>query len=88
MLYENYLVFCKLVSEAETGGGDGTEQQQRYQFKLSLSLANISVNTNIKGEDRKLELCTEGQGDVYILEVTFLMSYNSFLMLVVIYEGV
>ena len=67
LLYEKYLIFCKL-SDCETGGEAGPTQP-RYQFKFSLGLANISVN-RIKGEERKLEVWSPGQGDVYVLEAS------------------
>ena len=58
LLYENYLIFCKLLGETDSPAERGSSEP-KYQFKFSLALANLSVNPRVKGEEKKLEVCPE-----------------------------
>ena len=81
LLYENYLIFCKLLGEAESPAERGTSEP-KYQFKFSLAVANLSVNPRVRGEEKKLEVCSQGdqgdQGDVYILEAAHVAARETF----------
>ena len=81
LLYENYLIFCKLLGEAESPAERGTSEP-KYQFKFSLAVANLSVNPRVRGEEKKLEVCSQGdqgdQGDVYILEAANVAARETF----------
>ena len=80
LLYENYLIFCKLVGEADSPGERGASEP-KYQFKFSLAVANLSVNPRVKGEEKKLEVCSQGenqQGDVYVLEAATVEAREDF----------
>ena len=74
LLYENFLIFCKVGNETEEGG----TTEPRYQFKFSLPVANLAVNTKIKGEDRKLEIWTRGETDLHILEASSVVAKEDF----------
>ena len=60
LLYENHLIFCKQLSE-KTG-------ETVYQFKLSLPIANMGMSSQIKGEEKKMEIWIIGQPDAFTLE--------------------
>ena len=62
LLYENHLIFCKQLSE-KTGEARGV-----YQFKLSLPIANMGMSSQIKGEEKKMEVWIIGQPDAFTLE--------------------
>ena len=80
LLYENYLIFCKLVGEAESPAERGGSEP-KYQFKFSLAVANLSVAPRVKGEEKKLEVFSPGEGaegDVYILEAAHVTAREDF----------
>ena len=63
LLYENYLIFCRVTV-------DRTTSMTNYQYKFSLPINIISLNSS-PNDEKKLELWTatgNNQSDVYILE--------------------
>ena len=63
LLYENYLIFCRVTV-------DHTTSMTNYQYKFSLPINIISLNSS-PNDGKKLELLTatgNNQSDVYILE--------------------
>ena len=82
LLYENYLIFCKQWGESEPAPERGPAEA-KYQFKFSLAVANLSVNPRVKGEEKKLEVWSQGEedgarGDVYILEASDVTAREDF----------
>ena len=59
LLYDNYLVFCKAVTQ---------KTRTSYHFKFCLALANLGMSSIIKDEEKKMEIWISGQSEVYRLE--------------------
>ena len=76
LLYENYLIFCRVSMEH-------TEPRTNYQYKFSLPINSISLNSVVPDDEKKIELWTatsNKQSDVYILEVDRLIIIACFFL--------
>ena len=57
-LYENHLVFTKVVNE----------KAGLYQFKMAMATNSLGMSGVVRGDDKKIELWVHGRNDLYSLE--------------------
>ena len=57
-LYENHLVFTKVVNE----------KSALFQFKMAMATSSLGMSSVVRGDDKKLELWVHGRNELYSLE--------------------
>ena len=57
-LYENHLVFTKVVNE----------KAGLYQFKMAMATNSVGMSSIVRGDEKKIELWVHGRNDLYSLE--------------------
>jgi len=69
LLYPGHLLLCKPLQD-KAGGS--------LQFKLSLPTSSMGMSSQLKGEERKMEIWTIGQPDAFTLEAQCTNSKEQF----------
>ena len=57
-LYENHLVFTKVVNE----------KAGLFQFKMAMATNSLGMSSIVRGDEKKIELWVHGRNDLYSLE--------------------
>ncbi|XP_072482643.1 proto-oncogene DBL isoform X2 [Notamacropus eugenii] len=74
-LYEKAIVFCKKRDEH----GEGHERTSFYSFKHYLKMSAVGITENVKGDNRKFEICYSGREEVYIVQAQTMESKAAWL---------
>ncbi|XP_020827439.1 LOW QUALITY PROTEIN: proto-oncogene DBL [Phascolarctos cinereus] len=74
-LYEKAIMFCKRRDEH----GEGHERTPFYSFKHYLKMSAVGITENVKGDNRKFEICYSGREEVYIVQAQTIESKAAWL---------